>query len=264
MENKENVLIPQSAVDVSYTARIKIYPDGNCSILCADVPFFRESGWESSDKPDRKTRGGHDVERSIRRARSKLRDIALSSNFKYFVTLTLDKEKIDRYDTTVIIKKLQTWLDNNVRRRGLSYALVPERHQDGAIHFHGFFNDSLPVVFSGHYDENGHEIYNLPRWGFGFSTAISLYGDYSRAVGYVCKYIGKQTEKIGGRWYYSGGDLGSPDVIYSDLNYSDIFSVEGAYSFAVEGVSARFVVLNIPLEACGKLCGKLPRDASYI
>lgn len=27
--------------------------------------------------------------------------------------------------------------------------LVPERHKDGAIHLHGFFNDALPLVDSG-------------------------------------------------------------------------------------------------------------------
>lgn len=32
---------------------------------------------------------------------------------------------------------------------GLAYVLVPERHKDGAIHLHGFINESLPLSDSG-------------------------------------------------------------------------------------------------------------------
>ena len=41
---------------------------------------------------------GEDRLRSMRRARSKLRRLALANDFQYFVTLTLDGSKIDRYD----------------------------------------------------------------------------------------------------------------------------------------------------------------------
>ena len=158
--------------------------------------------------------------------------------FSYFVTLTLDPSKIDRYDFPTVSHKLKTWLDNNVRRRGLVYILVPELHKDGAIHFHGFFNDALPAVDSGTLcsvpgkkkpcrprSQNqreewlaagAHVVFNLPRWSLGFSTAIELYGEYSAAVGYVCKYIGKGSKKIGGRWYLSGGALQRPVIELSD------------------------------------------------
>lgn len=58
-------------------------------------------------------------------------------------------EKVDRYDASAVTRKLNSWLDNQVRRKGLAYVLVAERHKDGAVHFHGFFNDALPVVDSG-------------------------------------------------------------------------------------------------------------------
>lgn len=38
-------------------------------------------------------------------------------------------------------------------------------------------------------------------------------------MNYTCKYISKEQEKIGGRWYYSGGDLRKPDVILADVDY---------------------------------------------
>lgn len=135
---------------------------------------------------------------------------------KYFITLTLNKECIDRYDAATIIPRLQVWLSNMVKRHGLKYILVPEHHKDGAIHFHGFINDALRVIDSG-VKQNGRQVFNLPQWKFGFTTAIELYGDYDAAVGYVCKYIAKEQDKIGGRWYYSGGGLARPEVEYTDL-----------------------------------------------
>ncbi len=178
----------------------------------------------------------------MRRARAQVRDLALCTDFKYFVTLTLNQGKINRYNMQEITKKMKNWLDNRVRRNGLKYVLVPEFHKDKAIHFHGFFNDVLPVVDSGHKDKNGHVIFNLPSWTLGFTTAIKLYDDYHKAVSYVCKYIGKSSEKVGGRWYYSGGDLGRPEVFYEDIEYSEIASLDGAYTFTPEDSAKAFAI----------------------
>ena len=62
-------------------------------------------------------------------------------------------------------------------------------------------------------------VYNIPGWTRGYSTAIELYGDYQSAVAYVCKYIGKERCKIGGRWYYGGGDLRKAQVEYQNSDY---------------------------------------------
>lgn len=228
-----SVVQHRTLVDVGYNGRLKTYPDGTQELLVCDKPIFGLSGWEdvetkafSAGKRKRGTK--NDSERSQRRARQQIRDYALCSEFDYFVTLTFDQRKIDRYNIDVIIKRLRVWLDNRVRRNGLRYILVPERHKDGAIHFHGFFNDVLKVVDSGHCDSKGHKIYNLPSWGFGFTTAIKLYGDYPCAVSYVCKYVGKSPEKIGGRWYYSGGSLKLPQVDFVDVSADVWDSADGS------------------------------------
>ena len=248
---------------IYHTARIKQFPDGSGEILCANRAIFREPGYELSDKWDSSKREetgreiDHDAarERAQRRARSELRDLALSNDFKYFVTLTLDRARIDRYDIAIITRRLNTWLDNRVRRNGLQYILVPERHKDGAVHFHGFINDALRVVDSGTMippgggkprrprsaaqraawaAEGGHTVYNLPGWDFGFTTAIELYGSYHSAVGYVCKYISKGQEKVGGRWFYHSSNLARPCVTLADCNIEDIERSEGAASFEIE------------------------------
>lgn len=246
-----NCSVDRSAFE--HTARCKLYPDGSRDLLVCDRPIFRAKGWERRGWKVRpkSVRGDYErnhaqesSDRGMRRARAQVRDIALCTPFAFFVTLTLDGAKVDRYDMGEITRRLNHWLDNQVRRRGLCYVLVPERHKDGAIHFHGFFNDALAVVDSGHVDREGHTVYNLPGWSLGFTTAIRLYGDYARAVGYVCKYIGKQGEKPGGRWYYSGGKLGRPRVVYADVSIRDVEALPGAYSFTVAAAGLGFCMVR--------------------
>lgn len=226
----------EERAQVQYFSRIKRFPHQIVEIMAADRPIFKAPGWEPvgrsegqnvSNKRDTKKDkdqglDGGSVERSIRRARAKVREIALANSFTMFVTLTLDGAKVDRYDSAAIVKKLSTWADNQVRRHGLRYVLVPEHHKDGAVHFHGFLSwpDGAGFVDSGTIQPppgpdgkkrkprrprsqrqreewlaaGGHPVYNVPAWPFGFSTAIPVYGDYLAAVNYCCKYIGKGME----------------------------------------------------------------------
>lgn len=183
------------------------------------------------------------MERSQRRARSKVRRLALANEFRWFVTLTLSPEQIDRYDGDEIVRRLGRWCDNMVRRHGLRYILVPERHKDGAFHFHGFFSDAVRVTDSGHTDDHGRKIYNLPQWTLGFTAAMELYGEYPAAVAYVCKYIGKQDgERPLGRWYYSGGALAEPKREYADMDFRALQERPGAYEVEIPG--SRMVIVR--------------------
>ncbi len=257
MDEENKVQIPDWVRDVlpvaesnfSRNAKIKTYRDGSWELLICSEPIFNRSGYELHERYPRhyvsdlsdtkKSAAAVDVERAMRRAASKVRDLALSNEFKYFVTLTLDRTRIDRYDINAVMKRVNVWLDNQVRRKGLRYILVPERHKDGAIHFHGFFSDALECTPSGVHDGKGHMMYNINAWPYGFTTALELYDDYHAAVSYVCKYVRKQQEKIGGRWYYSGGKLEKPRVDYADMEFT---TMDGAYTFCVPGKS--FVLLR--------------------
>ena len=225
-------IMSKTASELKHSSIIYTYPCGSVDIIHSTFGFM-ESGWEAAGaKPqpsaERRSREagkiaeGQDLERSMRRARAKLRRLALANDFKWFVTLTLDPAKIDREDGKAVAKALSTWADNMVRRKGLKYVLVPELHKKGGIHFHGFFNDAVEVVDSGHRDGAGHPIFNLPEWHLGFTTAIALYGDYPSAVGYVTKYIGKQGVRPMGRWYYSGGRLAEPSKTYADFDRCEL------------------------------------------
>lgn len=274
--------------EIRHNQRIKEYPQGFVEVLTASKPIFREPGYEPAgkwaseprqrpetppaDKPE--GRKAANVERAVRRAKQNLRDLALCNGMRYFVTLTLDQTVIDRHDMAAITRKLNAWCSNMVQRNGLAYILVPERHKDGAVHFHGFVNDAVEVVDSGTISlqgggkprkprskaqreewlaNGGHIVYNLPDWPMGFTTAIELYGDPVAAVGYCCKYIGKQMsadgsqEKIGGRWFYHGGCHNKPDVRYADVDFDSMALMDDAYAWEVPAAGAIFVKERVNL-----------------
>lgn len=258
-------LLCVSRDEVRFSCRTRTFPDGYVEEMIASRPIFGPAGWEISGHCAASSRASGsrkkcgDVRRSARRAAAQLRRYCHCMDARYFVTLTVDAARCDRYDIPAVTRKLSQWADNQVRRRGLVYILVPELHKDGALHYHGLFNDALSVVDSGTLsipgrkrpkrprsnaerarllDAGAQVIYNLPSWSFGFTTAIPLYGDHDRAISYVSKYIGKQSgQKIAGRWYYHGGSFGEPSVEYLSVCLQDI---------AAEGRLSEYHVIGIP------------------
>ena len=159
---------------IYHVSRMKEYPGGAWELMAATRPIFREPGWEDArearplaalSQEKSAARDGSaeaaaeaepeegptaaNLDRAARRAAAKVRDLALSNTFRWFITLTLDPKKIDRYDVKEVTRHLNTWLDNQVRRRGAAYVIVPELHKDGALHFHGLVNDCGGFVPSG-------------------------------------------------------------------------------------------------------------------
>ena len=213
-----------------FNARVKYYPNSDkpCEIIVADESIFNPCGVEPLK--DKKTLVGidafdeeiHDDEsssdssyRSFSRARRRAYDlIRCNPSLNGFITLTFNQEEIDRTSYDAIIKALSVWLDNRVRRKGLQYLLCPEYHKDGeGIHFHGLMNiDALNLVNSGH-KRNGKVVYNIDDFPYGFTTVIRVTGENSveKCAGYIFKYMSKQCmQKIGGRYYLSGGALDAP------------------------------------------------------
>lgn len=203
------------------------------------------------------------LDSSRRRAKRKIFDYCICNEFDMFITLTLDKELIDRDDYGAVIKKLNSFLGNRVRRHGLKYIGVPEYHKNGGLHFHfavsgGGFKlvDSGCVSVEGHKKpirnttadklhvphEQRHTVYNITDWRLGFSTAIKTYGSRGALATYLskelCKPVQKQLvnsgaiDKIGGRWYLHGGDLRKPVVVYHNQD----FNAGGeSYSLSTDG-----------------------------
>lgn len=285
--------------------RIKTYLDGSCDILVCDSQLFRQGElfeqekrgtfldvrgerfsdtlqevqllqWDSQRPPD--LIGFDDFlpypqapsPVSIRRAQARLKELLLSNDFDYFVTLTLSADKVDRYNYAEIIKPLSKWLDNRVQRKGWKYILVPELHEDGAIHFHGVVSGDMKLEDSGtvkvhskkkpvrwstynrYYKGASYSVvYNCPDWKYGFTTAVGLDDKPHAVARYISKYITKDSRKVGGRWYLSGGDLKRPeiDVIRGSFyDFAALFKI-----FQIEGRKEKFVAFRV--SADGQLFG---------
>lgn len=198
--------------------------------------------------------GSASNERSARRAKSRVRDLLFANldDMRYMVTLTFSAEAVDRFSYEQIVKKLNTFLDNSVRRNGLMYLLVAERHKDGAVHFHGIVNEGLRLVDSGYFKRGKYTlsraevadrrrgdkpIYNIKGFSFGFNSVIEITGKSGkeRACSYALKYITKSAEKVGGRYYLHGGAFRSPVYSYFDVGINDIpgeeYELEGNLAY---------------------------------
>lgn len=213
---------------IEHNVKIKVYPDGTRKSTCCNKPIFKEKGYVPVLDPnctyEKRTYTTDNVSRSdsVKRAKDKVFDIAKLNEFKYFVTLTLDMEKIEsRYDSVLVSEKLQTWLKNMVTRKGLVYLLIPEHHRDGAIHMHMLCSGNLSLADTGKKTKERKPIYNLKDWKYGFSTVIEITGSSENISKYVVKYITKDSEKIFGKFYYSGGKglNKEPKIVYADINF---------------------------------------------
>lgn len=258
----DSTLLHRREHDISSSCRVKIYPDGGVEVLSAERPIFRAvDGWETEPEGRILKAAGtpEGLERSRRRAIARITDYARCTPFEWFVTLTLDKEKIDRYDYAEVVRKLGVYCSNRVQRQGLRYVLVAEPHKDGALHFHGFFgglpdSDFIPSgTFTGGpvkgsprrprtarelvrwVEAGAKEVFNLSSWRYGFTTAVRLGENHDAAITYICKYIRKAPAKTGGRWYLSGGELRSPEVRYTDWTVGQVSNFPDSYAFAVPG-----------------------------
>lgn len=250
--------------EISHNAKAKIYPDGSVKLIVASAPIFKDAGWEACSNADERLHGpsnpelnadepeGRDRERgdSVRRSRQKVFDLAALNEWDYFVTLTLDRQRIDRYDPDGLARRTKKWLDNGVQRHGWRYLLVPEHHKDGAIHMHGLFSGSLRLVDSGKKDK-GRTIYNLPQWRYGFTTAIRTYGGAQGVSRYILKYIVKDFDMIFGNRYYAGGRglIRQPPCLLLDCNFH---AVPGT-SHIVKNAGLAFKYIDLQMED-----GRLP------
>lgn len=227
-----DIFTPLSPTQALYNTRIKYFGEDFTKIACFSRPIFNPHKMElrgrekSVPKPNSKETSPSQATRNERqdsqkRARDKVFEIAYANNFDYFITLTLDEKKISRTDKEKIKKALAVWLQNLVARRDFKYVICPEYHADGsAIHFHGLCSGDLDLADSGliHFngentraetarqkDVQGQTIYNIDNWKYGFSTLIKLDNQKERTALYITKYVTKDSDKIIGRYYYSGG-----------------------------------------------------------
>ncbi len=166
----------------------------------------------------------HEVKASIlasaKRAEDVSRKIVEANDWDFFVTLTFSDKCVDRHNDDEVLNTFQKWR-RNVRRKfpNMYYWGAPERHKDGAYHFHllvgGVTDQELGLVNSGH-RINGRLQYNITAWKYGHSTAVRIEGDDAQAK--VCNYIMKYIQKS-----ISDGERGKKRYWYSKTTCNKLF-----------------------------------------
>lgn len=192
---------------------------------------------ENKNKLDRKYAPKlENAVRSMNRSKNNLMDILKSNDFNFFVTLTFDKNKIDRLDDKETRKKFTQWTNNITRDlQNLYYVAVPEYHKKGGLHFHlligGVIAEDLGLKDSGKIVKSGRckgqTIYNVTKWSKGFSTATKIL-DTNAVKYYLSKYLTKG--KVDPRFYgkkrfYVGRNINRPQVEKMAFPCTDTFDI---------------------------------------
>ena len=189
----------------------RIYSLGDKYKITIEKDYGTEPYFDIDDKRKNKN-AEYNSKGNLYRARETVRELALCNEWDWFFTATFSKDKVrDRYDLGGLHSRLAQWLRDMRKSHGwnVKWLIVPERHKDGAIHFHGLLQGSIPLRdFTSAEDRNGkkrHSGYStssemLAKFGFNsFGRVRSQEG----VANYITKYITKSFDADnGGRHRY--------------------------------------------------------------
>lgn len=206
-----------------FETRLKIYPNGTSEYIEFKKGITYVNGQKSRKSKGIKkdsqlfledsvylpTRSSDDLRelQKLARRKSKVRDYVLSGNFSLFGTLTFAPEHAsDTLDD--VFRKKMILFTRMLRRRGIRYYIVSERHKSGMIHLHALFSDNLPTEHS----RASRRYLTIPLWSWGFSS-VSFIRDQVATAHYVTKYVSK--EAMPGRSVWVSQGLIRPQVLYN-------------------------------------------------
>lgn len=153
---------------------------------------------------------------ALSRAKTAAREYGLCNRWEYFVTFTLDREKVNRYDLKPFLKEFFQWIQNlNKAGADIRYLLVPEQHKDGAWHLHGLMSGITPspqpegtpkdIV------DSGYDCWLPYSNRYGYSTISPVVSNVGCGF-YITKYITKSLADLasmkGIHCYYHSRGLG--------------------------------------------------------
>ena len=224
-----------------YNRRTTDYGNGRIEIAAYHSPRLRYIGsgrtssgreTETSDKAqEERTR------RQVYAIRRRIRGYAFSNNFRWFVTLTFNPEKVDSSDYETAKNTLLKWCRRmRDRHDRFDYLIIPELHKSGAVHFHGLLGD-IPAHFVGALNpktgkpiiRHDRQVYNLTEWEYGFSDCEEIESP-ERAASYITKYVTAalltDKEMYNKKRYFNSQGLAKPAVSFgmSDNTELDSFT----------------------------------------
>lgn len=217
---------------IQFNSTVRIFPDD--SIVVKRSVQTKLAGFER-----RPSEGVTDESVLIKnhcwRAKQDIFDLARANSWDYFVTMTLDGAKVDRYNYDEVVPKLQTFT-KFLRRHGCQYLIVPELHKDGAFHFHGLVQGVLEMKYrETKYNKQGepYDCFSIVGYNLGRSD-ISLVRDQARVSSYMTKYVTKellQTVPKGKKRYWASRGLARPQIERAEFTDDELSSMAASAQY---------------------------------
>lgn len=210
-------------------AQATIYSD-LISVYIPDEPILKDFSFKRRgsifEKDDTKEETEFEeetpLERSIRRTKKRVRDYILCNDFAIFATFTF---RDNRYDIEEKRQQMSNWLKNQQKRNSsFKYIAIPERHADGALHFHilltdypGKIDEAINPKTGKKVSKYGQVVYYFPEYTLGFSNFRLINPsteDHIKVATYVSKYITKDMPNFKGKKrYFCSQGLINPKLI---------------------------------------------------
>lgn len=175
------------------------------------------------------------LERSLRRTQNEIADIIDCNSFEYFGTFTFSPLGVeDRYNDKAVMSSMSSWL-NNQRRTSpdMIYLLVPERHKDGALHFHALFGAYNGKLVDSGKKWQGSTIFNVQSFKYGFTNFTAI-RDRAKTANYCRKYITKELMQTKSRRRYWGSKNLKRPLRLDNLSESDLKTYPIDHASAIE------------------------------
>ncbi len=235
--------------DWGWNVRVKTYPDGKQQYFVSELPIKQTVHRKEA------VRDGSTIEikqiENKNRAIQRIYDLARSTQWDWFITLTFSPKEVNRYDYEATSKKMISFTQS-LRWYHCLYVIVPEQHKDGAWHFHGLVKGELPTkeAFNSHgkpiFDNHHRRVYNVTNFTVGHTMATKI-GSSERAVTYLTKYLTKdKMTKIpkGKKSFWASRKLPEPkvDTYLGSLEEAAMLLNCCRYKKEIQGKFSRFFV----------------------
>lgn len=270
---------------ISFTT-VKQYPDGTQKYFFkTDIPkevkekeeIYADVNKQLTDKDkditavelvNEKAKKLSTAYQSANRARMLAFDIAYSNTWDFFVTLTFNKNKVNRLDDNAVRNKFANWLHTLHKKfPDCKYMFFPEYHKNGGLHFHGLLanvsSKDLQLKESGllschwaqkkycsvsYYNKtkkyhtergvDGTPVYNMLSFSSGNST-VTLVGGSEQAIKYSMKYVTKTA--VDERFFNKRRFWASHNVIRP---YIEKIQLEVGSAYALRGSTDKHFIIE--------------------
>lgn len=230
-------------------ATLKNY--GNMMYKITSFSCYTQHRVSASAKTPKGEAGNEDkLQNSLSRSKNRVFELAFCNPWELFVTFTLDPTKYDRHDLNKFQKDLSQFIRDYRKKYHVpvEYLLIPEQHQDGCWHMHGFLMnlpishlrqftlaDHLPIKILDRI-KAGKQVFSWDAYSkkFGFSD-IEVIENNEASAKYITKYVTKDAlrtiTELNAHIFYASQNLQEAVLIGKDILNKEIplFDYENEY-----------------------------------